>query len=159
MHFGTLPAAMLVAVATLLFAAPASAFRFVPSASEWATWPEYCRARYAQLSKGQREAFSKGYPPANIEKWSDLLGQESFVHIHHYCAAIALVQRAAMSASARERVSVLEYANNNAKYAAARIPAKSPVYAEVQGTLMRVESQLATARIAAGLGASSDRNR
>jgi len=51
--------------------------------------PPYCK-----YTQAYREAVPGANDPAQIERWSSLLGRENFFHLHHYCWALEAINRA-----------------------------------------------------------------
>jgi len=71
----------------------AHAFSFYPTQSEWAAWPEFCKARYVTLPVGAASEYSDLVSPEVIAKWDGVLGT-CFKHVHHYCAGVSKLARA-----------------------------------------------------------------
>ena len=77
-----------LAAAALMAASPAFA-QWQYDASQLALLPPYCK--YTQL---YRTAVPGGNNPAEIERWSTLMGgAENFAHMHHYCWALENTNR------------------------------------------------------------------
>jgi hypothetical protein len=140
--------ALIVAIVGALTLQPttANAFSFKPTASEWAMWPEHCRARYASLQVGKHLPFVAAYPPAMISAWRSRLGEKTFTHLHHYCASLAYMQRASSAQSNQERNHLLKSAEGECRYTLSRIPPTSPVYREVAGHMQMVQALRGAAR-------------
>lgn len=79
-----------------LFIQGARAFDYEVTDYEWASWPEYCKVRYASTPVG---AGRGNYTKADARKWSETLGG-TYLHIHHYCAGLISIQRAQRYADA-----------------------------------------------------------
>lgn len=91
---GTL-ALTVAALAGLLLLAPrqASALNFTPTQSEWAAWPDYCRARYVVSGAGSTSSFSRQVSAAEVQRQRKRVGEEAWYWLHHYCAALAYTKR------------------------------------------------------------------
>jgi hypothetical protein len=134
------------AVAALaLLPCTAVAFDFKPTPLEWATWPDFCKARYVTVPIGQKSPYRTAVPPAAIETWRNRLGNKTFTHVHHYCASLVYVQRANSAPSNQERNHLLKMAEGDCHYTLSRIPPTSPLYRDVAGHLQLVRILRGTA--------------
>jgi len=59
--------------------------------------PPYCK--YTQL---YRQNVPGGNDPQQIERWASVLGQENFVHMHHYCLGLESANRALYFSSTKQ---------------------------------------------------------
>src|SRR4051794_31957855 len=107
------------------------AYSFEPTDLEWASWPEYCKARYVTTNIGEGSKLSQHYPQTQVANQRRAIGEPSFLHVHHYCAGIIWLSRAKVEANADRRKSYLEYANTEISYTFDRIPDSSPIYPTV----------------------------
>jgi hypothetical protein len=137
-------AAWRVAISTAVLAAlPPSiavAYNFKPTPAEWATWPDYCKARYVTTSVGSQSPYRATFPPAAIESWKSRLGNTTYTHVHHYCASLVYMQRASVARSNQERNHLLRMAEGDCNYTLQRIPPSSPIYRDVAGHLQYVRT-------------------
>jgi tetratricopeptide (TPR) repeat protein len=115
----------------------ASAYSFEPTDLEWASWPEYCKARYVTTNIGEGSKLSQKYPQTQVANQRRAIGEPSFLHVHHYCAGIIWLSRAKVEANAERRKSYLEYANTEISYTFDRIPDSSPIYPTVAVNMAR----------------------
>jgi len=129
-----------VVMTMALLPGSAIAFNFKPTVMEWAMWPEHCRARYASLQVGKQLPYVATYPPTMITTWKARIGDETFVHLHHYCASLAYMQRASLAVSKQERNHLLKSAEGECRYTLSRIPSNGPLYREVAGHMQMVQS-------------------
>lgn len=138
------PAAVIGAVLLvgILFPRIGSAYDFAPTDLEWATWPEFCRARYVTTNIGGTSKWAREYSQAAIEASRRQLGQDTFVYIHHYCAGIAYLNRSKLEGNAERRKMVLGTARNEASFTFERIPESSPLYAGVAIALGQIHKDL-----------------
>ena len=116
------------------------AYDFRPTPSEWAAWPDYCKARYVTVPIANQTPYVRTVPPAAIETWKKRLGPVTFDSVHHYCASLVYVQRASWAPSAQERKHLLHLAESDAAYTMTRLPVTSPLYRQVAGHLQFVQS-------------------
>ena len=80
--------------------------------------PEYCR-----YTQDFRDHVAGGNNRAEIERWTQLMG-ESFIHMHHYCYALQAVNRASfMSRTEQERIHNLSTAVRECDYVIHNTPA------------------------------------
>jgi tetratricopeptide (TPR) repeat protein len=66
------------------------------------------------------------------------LGPETFLHIHHYCAGAAYLQRAKFTSDPQQIPFFLQSALTEATYTFERIPASSPAYSTIAVTLSQI---------------------
>jgi len=130
-----------IATTILLLAAEGSSAATLlwPTPSEWANWPEYCRAKYAYLRSSETLEFGPPVPSSLFEKYETSLGR-AWVFVHHHCASLAYLQRAQLALSPRDRNLALKKALEESRFTLTRIPAELPIYAEIathMGTVSR----------------------
>jgi tetratricopeptide (TPR) repeat protein len=77
----------------VLLPQPANALSFAPTQSEWATWPDYCRARFVVSGAGTGSEYSRRVSPAEVARQRARVGEEAWHWLHHYCAALAYTKR------------------------------------------------------------------
>ena len=97
---------ILAVVAILLCATEARAFNFTPTDAEWASWPGFCRAKYAWTQIGRRSKFVHMVSEsdrAQLVDWeaSGIMG------LHHYCAGTLYLNRAMLEESEARRQGLL----------------------------------------------------
>jgi tetratricopeptide (TPR) repeat protein len=79
--------------------------------------------RYCIHSQGFRDKVPGGNNPAEIERWSALMGQVAFHHIHHYCGGLMETNRAMfLSRTRAERDFYLSHAIVEFDYVIDRTP-------------------------------------
>lgn len=106
-------------------------YGFEPTATEWVTWPTYCKLKYIgtgasgktpyprMVSKGQREAWMRryaAYMPGGI---------------HHYCTGGIYFRRAKAASNERGRNYLLTKALDEFSYTASRIQENHPLWSEI----------------------------
>lgn len=106
------------------------------------TWPEYCRAKYADGPRKNDFPESANYPKAKIEYWSNQLGKETWTTVHHYCGGLMYMQRAATEHSDKERERSLRAAETNFEHSLERVTPTSPLYQDMESALLRVRALL-----------------
>lgn len=125
-------AAMAVTLCIAL-AAPRTLFAlaFEPTESEWATWPEYCKARYMESAAGRSsDTFGGRMPEAQVRAWKAQLG-DGWIGLHHHCAALVHVNRARWEKDPRERTRLLRRSLEENQFALDRLPSDSPMRAQI----------------------------
>lgn len=105
---------------TSLVLSPLARSSNVVTDAEIAVLPPYCQARL-----GKDEALKK--------IWSDRLGRDQFLHMHHFCFGLAFMSRARMEINKKDRRFTLQGAVRNFDYVLARWPATFPLTAQAQG--------------------------
>jgi len=130
-------------VLSCLFPVLANAYSFEPTDLEWASWPEYCKARYVTTNIGTGSKFTRTFSQAQSEIQRRAIGDPSFLHVHHYCAGIIWLSRAKVETDPAHHKSYLDYANTEISYTYERIPESSPIYPIVAVNMAR-------ARVAVG---------
>lgn len=128
----------------------AFALNFKPTPMEWATWPEYCRAKYVTGPLGKKSQYAGSVPRAVIDNWRSRLGSTTWDHVHHYCASLAYMQRALAAQSKRDRDFHLRNAEGDCNYTLKRIPRTSPIYKDVAGHYQYVRSVRGTMKSPTG---------
>jgi tetratricopeptide (TPR) repeat protein len=132
----------LAALASLLVCGAAQAYHFTPTETEWAMWPGYCKARYITTNIGGRSQYVSQVPRSEIDLWKMRIGDEAFLHVHHYCASMASRLRAMQEPDKHERGEYLKYAMENAMYSYVRTPSSSPVFIQQTTNLALIENAL-----------------
>jgi len=130
----------------LLLPVVALAYHFKPTPSEWATWPDFCKARYVQTSIGRKSPYYGTVPTAITEAAKKRIGTQAFTHVHHYCASLIYMQHAGVSRTRQERKHLLRKAEGDCNYSLKRTPPTSLIYREVAN-----QCQMATAALSAAL--------
>ena len=88
--------ALPIALFAMLHASSAAAqSQFDPK--QLAMLPPYCK--YTQL---YRQNVPGGNDPQQIERWTSVLGQENFIHMHHYCLGLESANRALYFTSTKQ---------------------------------------------------------
>ena len=132
-------------MAALMYPVAAAAFWFQPTPAEWATWPDYCKARYVLTIDGKQSPYAAIYATAGIQRWKILLGEQAFTAVHHYCAGIVWLQRASVARSEQQRTFMLRNAESECRFTFERIPPTTPIYREVAMNLKLAQAMLGTA--------------
>ena len=95
----------------MLLSIPTAMAGWAPTPAEMATLPPYCAAK-----------FDEGKNPELAKTWRSTMGWE-FMHIHHYCAGLNFVNRAAgMTSANKDRQGVLQQALRNFDYMLTNTP-------------------------------------
>lgn len=110
---------------------PAQAFTFDLTESEWAWWPDYCKARYIDLGFTATGAVGQVLSKAEIAAWYSQLGPDIFTYIHHHCAGLVWLQRARMATTETERQFSLKSAEYESNFTLIRIPPGSTMHTDI----------------------------
>jgi tetratricopeptide (TPR) repeat protein len=100
-----------------------------PTDLEWATWPEYCRARFVVSAAGRESTHVKDVSKATIALWESRTGGWWYA-LHHHCAALLQNQRARTEADPAKRNHMLKTAMRDLQFTIARTPETNPGYVE-----------------------------
>jgi tetratricopeptide (TPR) repeat protein len=123
------------ALTTLLFLAfEAQAFNFTPTAAEWATWPEMCKARYARTRIGSGSDFGTSVPQSVVQQWETQLGG-GWNYVHHHCAGMIYLDRAKVEPEASKRKFLLGRSIAEHSFALEHTPGGNPLAAEIRTRL------------------------
>ena len=129
-------------VGGLLLSRLAFSFSFTPTESEWAAWPDYCKARYVTTMFGSRSSFANRYPRSAAAVWSSRLGETTFTDVHHYCAALSSMSRARAARDPHERHSHWQFALENALYTFRQSPTTSPIFVQMAGNIATIQNEM-----------------
>lgn len=114
----------------LLASDAALAFQFQATEAEWASWPAYCKARYATVRIGKTLGYDRQISPAEIERWYNAVGQDAWYGLHHFCAGMALLDRAKAESNPSRRANDLQTSLTNYSYMLRNTPNGNPFHAE-----------------------------
>ena len=130
-----------VAVTALCLLKPAQALEFTPNEREWATWPDYCRARYVVSGAGMRSDFVNRIAPSEASKQERDLGDEVWYWLHHYCAGLVYLSRAASEIDKARADSWLREAEENIMGHYRRVSRDNPMFPEFIIGVARLQRQ------------------
>lgn len=119
----------------------------IPTASEWASWPEYCRAKYTYMRSEVAAQFTPAISQGVITTYESALGP-AWVYIHHHCMSLEYWQRANLALTPRDRKEALREAISESLFTFTRIPTQLPIYAEIAthlGTVARAQGDIDSA--------------
>lgn len=116
-------------------------YQFVPNDTEWATWPEFCKARYVTLPLGRSEGFGDRLPVVTVQHWHTQLA-EAFIHVHHYCAGKVYAGRAQRAVNEREQQRWWDRAVGEARYTFLRTERTNPLFGEILAFIANGEYHL-----------------
>jgi len=111
---------------------------FAATEAEYRAWPDYCQAKYGLTNIGGQMGFSGRATPVQIKKAKLLLGR-FFVHVHHYCWAIAEEKRYLHTTKESTRNHWLGMATGDAGYSLQRIDSSNVLYPMVVAVNARLE--------------------
>lgn len=94
----------------------------------------------AMLPKGCQVKLGKD-PVANAN-WSERLGAETWMHMHHYCHGLKFINRARFTINKVDRKYYLQNAIGEFDYCLTHWPANSPMMREAQREKSEVEAML-----------------
>jgi tetratricopeptide (TPR) repeat protein len=111
---------------------PAYALNFKPTDSEWLAWPDYCRARYVVSGAGTGSEFTSRISSATVVQQEANVGVEAWYWLHHYCAALVYLSRAAAEDGDKNaRQHWLREAESNFIGQYHRVGKNNPMYSEM----------------------------
>ncbi len=128
----------LLLAAALVHSPARAAWDFVPTAAEWQSWPAYCRAQYASVDHEATFEVSTILPADVVDEWRRTVGQQTFIHLHHFCASIHFLNRARVEPDPQKRQFDLERARSDAMYTYIRADPQCMVYPAIAVTLAQV---------------------
>ncbi len=105
---------------------PVHGYDFVPSESEWLSWPDYCKARYVTLPIGESSEWAREVSQERIALARKSIG-DVFTHVHHYCAGAAWVNRANISFDDAEKKEFYRKAIDEISYVLERVDNSQPI--------------------------------
>lgn len=97
--------------------------------AEIAVLPPYCQARL-----GNDDAVRK--------LWSQRIGPDQFLHMHHYCFGMAFMSRARLQIDKKERRFTLQGAVRNFDYVLERWPATFPLTPQAQSLKAQAQAMM-----------------
>lgn len=127
--------------AILSLATAHAAWDFVPTASEYQAWPEYCRVQFTLHGDVFSVPNGTRYPSATIDMWRQLIGGP-FEGLHHYCASIHFLSRGRALGDSNERQFVLHRALADAMFSFAPADPNSVVYPDMAVTVAQIRMEL-----------------
>jgi tetratricopeptide (TPR) repeat protein len=113
-----------------LYAPSALALQFWPSEIEWASWPDYCRARYVVSAAGRSSRFVQQVSPSESALWEKRMG-DAWYALHHHCASLIYTQRAQHAKTKKERDYLLDVSIRNYLFTLERTPKENGMYPEM----------------------------
>src|SRR5689334_22385471 len=95
-----------------------AAWDFMPTAAEWASWTDYCRAQYSWVNAGFSLQYPYGgtIPMATVNHWKGVIGEQTFTGLHHWCASIHFLDRARREQDPKMRDFELTRASEDAQF-------------------------------------------
>ena len=120
----------------------ASAYNFLPTTLEFASWPKYCQARYVETAIGRTTEFAPKVSQAERRAAEASIGSDSYDPAHHHCAGLALLARARLERDPQARGHLLRRAREESSYTLRGITPARPLFSSVNTNLARVEQAL-----------------
>ena len=134
-------------VATVLVPKAVFAFDFTPEYSEWAMWPEFCKARFATFELAKRTTYAGNVPQATIDAWRNRLGPRQWDPIHHYCASLIYLNRYYVARTDQDRRHLLYAAQDECAFtlrSLSQYAPTGPLYRPVAAHMRLIQSLQAT---------------
>lgn len=150
---------LLIPIGALVFPLWAGAFQFTPTDLEWTGWPGYCQARYVTTNIGGTSRWNRDFPSAEISYWRNAIGEDSFMHVHHYCAGTVWFTRYRLEADSRQRQLMLDTALRETTYTYERIPSTSVIASNVAVTMAEIADARGETELARGYLEKAIQNR
>jgi tetratricopeptide (TPR) repeat protein len=120
------PLSFALLMLAILAAPAAKAFNFAVRADEWDTWPPECRARYSTTKASNVTPYAGVVPSSEVQAWQSRVGAYAWNHMHHYCAGLAYMHRAARERDPKWRDVYLKNAAREAGYTYNRLLQQPP---------------------------------
>jgi hypothetical protein len=127
---------------TMGWSPAAHALSFAPTDAEWATWPDYCRARYTVSGAGVDSKFAGTSARGEVDKWKGIMGPDGWYALHHYCAAIVLINRAKRAPSKIESQRTYGHTFDEAQFALNRTNPENPLFPKISSLMARAAHAL-----------------
>lgn len=103
------------------------AYDFVPTDAEWIAWPDYCKARYITLPVGENTKWASELSAVNVVLARKKIGEDTFTHVHHYCAGVTWLNRANQEVVSSERLKFYRNAISEISYVLERVDHRQPI--------------------------------
>ena len=124
-----------VAISLLSLPTTSHALAFYPSESEWVTWPDYCRARYVVSAAGSTSTYVNRVSASEVAYYRKQIGESAWEYLHHYCAGIVHLKRAAAAESEQRREFYLGEAQREISSQYALLDARDPMFTTVSSSM------------------------
>lgn len=121
-----------------LFCTSAHAYEFVPTTSEFSTWPRHCQARYVTTDIGRQQPWSAGFPQSIVDQQIAEVGWPTFEKLHHYCAGIIWLNRSRLERDAVAKKFDVRTARAEVLFTYQAMDKKHPIATSVMITLAQV---------------------
>jgi tetratricopeptide (TPR) repeat protein len=131
---------LLLVLVAAFYAPSALALQFWPNETEWASWSDYCRARYVVSGAGRSSQFTRQVSPQESARWEQRMG-DAWYALHHHCAALIYTQRAQHAKTKKERDYLLDVSIRNYRFTLERTPESNAFFPEIM-TRMAVSYDL-----------------
>lgn len=128
----------------LLLPAHAWSYAFVPTESEFATWPPYCQARYVTTDIGRRSTWARTYPSSAVTLWERQIGPASFERVHHYCTGMIWLNRAKRQNNVTTKRTYLNNAEHESLFTKRGLPPNSRISVMIDATLAEIYDEMGT---------------
>ena len=115
----------------------AAAYDFSPTDSEWASWPGYCKAKYAWTQIGRRSRFAQTVTLADrqdLAKWENA----GIPSAHHFCAGAIYLRRAMVEQDEVRRKFDLGRARDETQFTYADSDRHSPYFVFIVAQLANI---------------------
>lgn len=97
------------------------------TSAEWASWPPYCQARHVTIPPGDTSKYVLTFPRSKIKAARQLLGEPTFVRVHHYCRGLIWFDRATVETDPALKKRYLQWAQNEVIFTYKGLPTDSPL--------------------------------
>ena len=117
-------------------------FDFVPTPTEWTTWPEYCRVQYSSIMSSRDSEYADAYPPAEFDRLKDRLGVHAYYSLHHFCAGLHWINRARVETDPGMRRYLLQNALEETLFTYKSAEHASVVFPDIAISLAKIRREL-----------------
>jgi len=119
-----------------------AAWDFVPTATEWQSWPLYCRVQYSWVNAGFEFEYGGSFPNDVVDDWRRTVGDYTFTGMHHWCASIHFLNRARGETAPLMRDFEMRRAWEDAMFSFSRAEPQSPVYPNMAVTVAQIRTEM-----------------
>lgn len=122
----------------------AEAYSFMPTDTDWASWPDHCKAKYVWTPYGRSTKFAGDVGAAEtaaLEPWEEA----GIRGLHHYCTGMIWLKRAKLERDSVQRKYMLRNALNETQFTFERSPWSTPLFAPIgiqMATIMYEQGEL-----------------
>lgn len=126
-----------ILAASVFWAPGAYAYNFIPTETEWQSWPSYCKARYITTNLGKTSRFARQHSAidfSELDNWQSA----GIRGVHHFCTGTIWLNRARSKLETEEKQGLLRHAHQETMFTYERSERTAPQFAKVAMQLATV---------------------